>query len=48
MKVRKTVLKGKYKEVEEALFLWHELLRGKGLPVTGAILKEKAFQFKNK
>ena len=46
MKVRKTMLKGKHKEVEEALFLWHEHLRGKGLPVSGPILQEKALQFK--
>ena len=46
MKVRKTMLKGKHKEVEEALFLWHEHLRGKGLPVYGLILQEKALQFK--
>ena len=46
MKVRKTMLKGKHKEFEEALFLWHEHLRGKGLSVTGPILQEKALQFK--
>ncbi|XP_044311435.1 jerky protein homolog-like [Varanus komodoensis] len=46
MKVRKTMLKGKHKEVEEALFLWHEHLRGKGLPVTGPILQKKALQLK--
>lgn len=45
IKKRKTMLKGKHKDVEEALFLWHEHLRGKGLPVTGPILKEKALQF---
>jgi hypothetical protein len=41
------MLKGKHKEVEEALFLWHEhFLRGKGVPVTGPILQEKALEFK--
>lgn len=45
IKVRKTMLKGKQKEVEEALFLWHEHLRGK-VPVTGPILQEKALEFK--
>ena len=38
--------KGKHKEVEEALFLWHEHLRGNSLPVSGPILQEKALQFK--
>ena len=36
-------VKGKHKEVEEALFLWHEHFREKGLPVTGPILQEKSY-----
>lgn len=39
------MLRGKHKEVE-ALFLWHEHLRGKGLPVTGPMLQEKALKCK--
>jgi hypothetical protein len=48
IKVRKTMLKGKHKEVEEALFLWHEHLRGKGVPVTGPILQEKLWNLSDK
>lgn len=46
IKVRKTMLTGKHREVEEALFLWHQHLRGKGLPVSGPMLQEKALKFK--
>lgn len=46
MKVRKTMKKSDHPAVEEALFLWHEHLRGKGLPVTGPLLHEKALKFK--
>ncbi|XP_054284043.1 jerky protein homolog-like [Macrosteles quadrilineatus] len=45
-KVRKTMRTGKHNEVEEALFLWHEHLRGKGVPVNGPMLQEKAKFFK--
>jgi len=38
--------KGKHEDVEEALFLWHQHLRGKGVPVNGPMLQEKALQFK--
>lgn len=46
VKVRKTMQQGKHVEVEEALYLWYENLRGKGLPVSGPLLQEKAIQFK--
>jgi len=46
IKVRKSMHKGKHVEVEEALFLWHEHLRGKGVPVAGPMLQEKALHFK--
>lgn len=45
IKVRKTMQKGKHQQVEEALYLWHEHVRGKGLPVIGPLLQEKALQF---
>lgn len=45
IKVRKTMQKGKHLEVEEALFLWYEQLRGKGFPVSGPLLQEKALHF---
>lgn len=41
---RKIMLKGKYKEVEEALYLWHQHLRGNSLPITGRISQEKALR----
>lgn len=46
IKARKSMHKGKHVEVGEALFLWHEHLRGKGVPVNGPILQEKALHFK--
>lgn len=37
---RKTMLKDKDKKGGEASFLWHQHLRGNGLPVTGLILQK--------
>lgn len=48
IKLRKTMKKGEHSKVEEALFLWHEQVRGKGLPVSGSLLQEKALQFHRK
>ncbi|XP_055933623.1 jerky protein homolog-like [Argiope bruennichi] len=46
IKVRKTMLKGKHKEVEEALFVWYEHFKEIGVPVTGPILQKKALEIK--
>lgn len=48
IKARKTMKKGEHLKVEEALFLWHEHVRGKGLPTSGPLLQEKALDFYKK
>lgn len=45
IKLQKIMKKGEHSKVEEALFLWHGQVRGKGLPVSGPLLQEKALQF---
>lgn len=46
VKRRKTIIGGRYKEVEKALFLWYKHLQTKKwLAVTGSILQEKTLQF---
>jgi hypothetical protein len=43
MKVRKTMLKGKNKEVEEVLFLWREYLKRKRCTCNWANIAGKSF-----
>lgn len=45
IKKRKTMKKGGFEELSEALFLWFVQNREKGVPISGPLLKEKALQF---
>ncbi|XP_054744526.1 jerky protein homolog-like [Anastrepha obliqua] len=47
-KKRKTMKKALNEKVDEALFLWFNQIRSKGVPLSGQILKEKALFFNEK
>lgn len=47
-KLRKTMKKDSHCKISEALFLWHETMRGKGVPISGPLLQEKALQLKTR
>ena len=48
MKRRKTMKTGTHSKVDEALFLWFQQIRAKGMPVSGALLQAQAVKFHEK